>query len=170
MIEALIRLNTAEKLSANIKAMCDNPQLRLVALDDTSEYKTQSTGRRQGFPLSPYLFILVTTVMFTDIHDKTNRKSRHQQPTKRRTRWSHLNGSPFITATARNRTRVRVLQHETNEDKWETILMNKKSKVRLRSGKIMKEAERALCQRHPRQKCEPNNRDNKVHIRYHTNS
>ena len=35
----------------------------------TSAWKTQTTGIRQGCTLSPYLFIILMTVIFHDVHD-----------------------------------------------------------------------------------------------------
>eukprot|EP00975_Prorocentrum_lima_P052586 11020412-Prorocentrum_lima.AAC.1 len=36
---------------------------------DTSSYYDQSSGIRQGCPLSPYLFLVVMTTLFADIHE-----------------------------------------------------------------------------------------------------
>ena len=74
MIEALERLNIPAKMIENIKAIYDNPQFRVVGKENTSEYRQQKTGIRQGCPLSPYLFILVMTVMFADIKNRTRHR------------------------------------------------------------------------------------------------
>ena len=50
------------------KALYKNPEFRVNISGNTSEWKKQHTGIRQGCPLSPYLFLIVMTVMFHDLH------------------------------------------------------------------------------------------------------
>ncbi len=57
-----------------IKALCKEPAFKVAMRYDKSEYKVQEAGIRQGCPLSPYLFILVMTVMFHDIYDRCSSK------------------------------------------------------------------------------------------------
>ena len=72
MCEALRRLNVPEKVTGHIKSLYESPRFRVVTSEDTSKYHRRSTGIRQGCPLSPYLFILLMTVMFSDIHEIIN--------------------------------------------------------------------------------------------------
>ena len=70
LIEALERMSIPEKLR-NVIAFI--PILSSVSpmkkqFQHVSTFKTQAAGIRQGCPLSPYLFVLVMTVMFRDIH------------------------------------------------------------------------------------------------------
>ena len=53
-----------------IKSFYDNPRFFIEDKMGNSEKRKQNTGIRQGCPLSPYLFVLVMTVMMHDIHDK----------------------------------------------------------------------------------------------------
>ena len=43
-----------------------------------SDYKTQSSGIRQGCPLSPYLFVLVMTVLMKDVKSRLNTKRQNE--------------------------------------------------------------------------------------------
>ena len=52
------------------KSIYKEPSFQVIYEEEISEEQKQETGIRQGCPLSPYLFILVMTVMFEDIHRK----------------------------------------------------------------------------------------------------
>lgn len=56
------------KLRNIMKALYKNTQFETEIDGVESEWQTQKTGIRQGCPLSPYLFIIVMSVMFHEIH------------------------------------------------------------------------------------------------------
>ena len=70
LIKALERLNFSDKMLRILKIFYENPQFRIKTQDGKSDYRKQTTGIRQGCPLSPYLFILMMTVAFQDIKNK----------------------------------------------------------------------------------------------------
>ena len=70
LIYTLVRMNIPEKIINIIKAIYKNPCF-CVSLDGkTSDWYKQETGMRQGCPLSLYLFLIVMTAMFHDIHQE----------------------------------------------------------------------------------------------------
>ena len=68
LITALERMNIPRKLVLLISEMYRNPQFMVEMDNKQSDWKRQETGIRQGCPLSPYLFIILMSVMFWDIH------------------------------------------------------------------------------------------------------
>ena len=68
LLECLRRLNIPEPMIKNIAALYENPKFKVVFPGEESEEFKQESGIRQGCPLSPFLFILLMTVLFHDIH------------------------------------------------------------------------------------------------------
>ena len=61
----------APKLRNLIKEIYQNPKFVIEMDGQTSEWKEPNSGIRQGCPLSPYLFLIVMTTMFHDVHKGT---------------------------------------------------------------------------------------------------
>ena len=76
LLNAISRLNIPEKIMRILKGFYMNPSFRVKDREGKSEYRKQRSGIRQGCPLSPYLFILLMTVMFHDVHEKVDRLVR----------------------------------------------------------------------------------------------
>jgi len=72
LIEALTRTGVPGNLLHLIKLIYKTPTFRVKTNAATSDYKMQNTGIRQGCPLSPYLFIIVMTVLFKDVKQQLN--------------------------------------------------------------------------------------------------
>ena len=69
MHEALERMIVPTKYTNIIRQIYKNPTFMIEIDGQRSGWKQQQTGIRQGCPLSPYLFLIVMTVMFHDIHN-----------------------------------------------------------------------------------------------------
>ena len=66
--KALDRMDVPEKYMNLIREAYKNPTFNIQIDGMESEWKKQETGIRQGCPLSPYLFLVIMSVMFHDIH------------------------------------------------------------------------------------------------------
>ena len=80
MIEAHNRLNVPNKLLEVIQQIYSKPNFKVKYNDTQSNYFKQNAGIRQGCPLSPYLFILVMTVMMHDIHIEIGHRLETHRP------------------------------------------------------------------------------------------
>ena len=68
MFNAMKRMQVDEKLINLVKMIYKDTQFNVEIDGYTSDWQTQHTGIRQGCPLSPYLFLVVMTAMFHDVH------------------------------------------------------------------------------------------------------
>ena len=67
LLESLGRVEVPPKLLALICNIYESPQFQVSCTEGESSWFTQNSGIRQGCPLSPYLFIILMSTMFSDI-------------------------------------------------------------------------------------------------------
>jgi len=68
MFSGIDRMTVPQQIQNAIRSLFRQPLFRVEANGNQSKWYPQETGIRQGCPLSPYLFLIVMTVMFEDIH------------------------------------------------------------------------------------------------------
>ena len=68
LFKAMEKMNIPQKYINVIKAMYTNTKFNITMEGQTSSWLEQETGIRQGCPLSPYLFLIIMTTLFHDIH------------------------------------------------------------------------------------------------------
>ena len=61
-------MNVPDKICAAVRSLYKDTTLYVQLEGRNSNMMPQKTGTRQGCPLSPYLFIIVMTVMYHDVH------------------------------------------------------------------------------------------------------
>ena len=80
MLHALWRLNVPQDYIDMIEAIYRKPEFIVRDGTDKSASRCQRAGIRQGCPLSPYLFILLMSVLMVDVHRQVDRKIWHNVP------------------------------------------------------------------------------------------
>ena len=67
-------MSVLEQMINCIKSLYKSPQFLIQTDGQTSNKYTQQIGIRQGCPLSPYIFITLTTTLLHDINIRKNTK------------------------------------------------------------------------------------------------
>lgn len=91
MLDALTRLGIPSKMVKVLRSVYTNLQFRAKYNEEVAEYKTQHSGIRQGCPLSPYLFVLLMTVLFNEVHNDLDTMIRSE-------RVDHINFTEILYA------------------------------------------------------------------------
>ena len=79
LLTALERMNVPTKIIAIIKELYRNPMFKVEMEGRESDWTQQQTGIRQGCPLSPYLFIILMTCVFHDVHANYKQKMKEHR-------------------------------------------------------------------------------------------
>ena len=77
LIIALRRMGIPEKMVRVIEAIYRSPKFAVKEMGKRSSERRQYSGIRQGCPLSPYLFVIVMTVIMRDIDGQLTQEERH---------------------------------------------------------------------------------------------
>ena len=72
---SLERMNVDNKMINAIMSLYKEPRFKVEIDGKESNWYDQQTGIRQGCPLSPYLFLIVMTAMFHDVHQEVYDKT-----------------------------------------------------------------------------------------------
>ena len=67
LFEALYRIDVLSKLLCLMENIYTNPRFKVSNNEGESDFHIHKAGIRQGCPLSPYLLVLVVSVIFQDI-------------------------------------------------------------------------------------------------------
>ena len=148
-------MNVPEKMLKVIAALYKDPQFRVVTEEETSDFVEQKSGIRQGCPLSPYLFVILMSVLFEDIHEKVN-------PKLFRLKGGIIDGLDFseilyaddTLLVPKNDKDATLLLNEIekeseyynmklNEDKCEYIAMNGTANIKFQNGTLMNSTDKA---------------------------
>ena len=91
LVKAIGRLNVPQKITRVLASSYVNPQFKIKDRGGKSDYRKQRTGIRQGCLLSPYLFILLMTVLMHEVHEQTDEIAKSGQIT-------HINFTELLYA------------------------------------------------------------------------
>ena len=83
LINAVKRFNIPEETLTELKSLYHTVHFKIKDSEGLSTEREQHTGIWQGCPLSPYLFTLLMTAMFADIHEEAGKNVGQKQQKKR---------------------------------------------------------------------------------------
>jgi len=150
MLQALARLGIPDKLRKVIGCIYSRPTFCVKHDHHLSDVKTQNAGIRQGCPLSPYLFILVMSVMFHDIHADIDREICNSRLDRIRfTEILYADDTLLVTKnTAGTNALLNKIERESayyglklNQNKCCVLSMNGRNRIRFLDGTAVPHAE-----------------------------
>ena len=79
IFETLERMGVDNKLINLCRELYKDQKFRIEMDGETSSWKTQETGIRQGCTLSPYLFLILMTAIFDEVHNDKELENKREQ-------------------------------------------------------------------------------------------
>ncbi len=122
MFLAMDRMGIDDKLIRLIKVMYKETEFNVKIDGETLRWKGQSTGIGHGCPLSPYLFLMVVTVIFYDVHEKLGKSMiEGRVPGTEFDEVVYADDTIWISTKTQEMNRMLAEKEETGESIWAKI-------------------------------------------------
>ena len=146
LLEALRRLNIHGKTLNAIRSMYQHPQFFVRDGGSISQTYEQFSGIRQGCPLSPFLFILLMTTLFSDVYDRVGANLLWYRP--QHTCFNEVlfaDDTLLLTSTTRSMNLfLKCVEEEAsyynlrfNHSKCQYLCMNRENNIHFRNGQAL---------------------------------
>jgi len=152
MWEALAEIGIPSEILRAMQGIYANPEFRVKEEGVASEWFRQETGIRQGCPQSPYLFIVVTSVMFQRIKIRDSARTLRDTPDVANFQEVlYADDTILISTKAGSMNKYLALVEQEsgrlglklNRKKCKTVCRTRRSHVKFQDGEVVKKSESA---------------------------
>lgn len=152
LLEAMRKIGIPEQLVKAAQGIYKNPKFKVRFKNESSETYRQETGIRQGCPLSPYLFLIVMTVLFQEVYEE-EREARDKGHVKEIDFNEILFADDTLLVARNTETITRILHKielksqeynmKLNKDKCIALTMYKENRIKFSNGQKVPKAHAA---------------------------
>ena len=140
LYEAMQRMGIDEKLISLTKQLYKKTMFRVEFEGQTSSWKTQETGIRQGCTLSPYLFLIVMTALFHDVHQDAELQKSLEENRPENHNFDEILYADDTVLSSTNARVIEKLLHRVEDigEEYGLYLNKNKERIKFRSGTLVK--------------------------------
>ena len=140
-------MGVPEQIIASCRKLYANPRFKVRVGGVDSDFFTRRTDIRQGCPLSPYLFVIVMTCLFEDVHESLRNHNMDQHHAGSATFAELLYADDTIGMTTSASSMSRLLEAienvvgqyglSLNKDKCDPMIFNSNTRVKFADNTLV---------------------------------